>query len=390
MKNEDIVITSAYRTAIGNFCGSLSTLTASQLGTEVIKKCIDDSKLSKKEIDTVLMGQVLQTGCGQNPARQSAIGAGIPKEKTASTINQVCGSGLFSVALGYSLLKCDDAKIVVAGGQESMSNAPHYIQFRDFVKMAFKEINIDIVFIQGESKNSYQPTLDKLEIIKNTIKGIVVASPANPTGSIIKKSELKKIAKWSKVNKITIISDEIYHGVEYGKPSDTILRYNKDAIVINSFSKYFNMTGWRLGWIIATRNIINTIERLSMSLFLCPPTFSQLIAIKAFDNYDVLNKNVLIYKKNRDLLINSFEDMGFSKYAPPDGAFYLYIDVSKVTDNSKEFAIRLLKEAGVSSTPGKDFDYNLGSRFIRFSYGGGHKEVVEGAKRIKNWIQTKN
>ena len=255
---------------------------------------------------------------------------------------------------------------------------------------ALKALNIDIVFIQGESKNSYQPTLDKLEIIKNTIKGIVMASPANPTGSIIKKSELKKIAKWSKVNKITIISDEIYHGVEYGKPSDTILRYNKDAIVINSFSKYFNMTGWRLGWIIATRNIINTIERLSMSLFLCPPTFSQLIAIKAFDNYDVLNKNVLIYKKNRDLLINSFEDMGFSKYAPPDGAFYLYIDVSKITDNSQEFAIKLLKEAGVSSTPGKDFDYNLGIRFIRFSYGGGHKEVVEGAKRIKNWIHTKN
>ena len=255
---------------------------------------------------------------------------------------------------------------------------------------ALKALNIDIIFIEGESKTGYQPTLNKLDKIKKNIKGIIMASPANPTGSVIKKSELKKIANWSKSNQIIIISDEIYHGIEYDKPSDTILRYNKDAIVINSFSKYFSMTGWRLGWLIAPKSIINTIEKLAMSLFLCPPTFSQLIAIKAFDDYDVLNKNVLIYKKNRDLLINSFEDMGFSKYAPPNGAFYLYIDVSKITDDSKEFAIKLLKEAGVSSTPGKDFDYNLGNKFIRFSYAGAHNEVVEGAKRIRSWIKTKS
>tara|TARA_B110000196_G_scaffold157511_1_gene135652 strand:+ start:482 stop:1639 length:1158 start_codon:yes stop_codon:yes gene_type:complete len=255
---------------------------------------------------------------------------------------------------------------------------------------ALKALNLDIVYLEGENKSSYQPTLQKLENIKDNIKGLVIASPANPTGSKLKSDTLKNIANWCTKNKVIIISDEIYHGVEYGKPSETILRYNKNAIVINSFSKYFSMTGWRLGWLIAPKNIINSIERLSMSLFLCPPTFSQLIAVKAFEDYEVLNKNVLIYKKNRDMLINFFEDLGFSKYAPADGAFYLYLDVSKITKDSAELAIKLLKEAGVSSTPGKDFDYNLGNKYIRFSYGGSHKDIIEGTKRIYNWVKNKN
>ena len=255
---------------------------------------------------------------------------------------------------------------------------------------ALKALNINIIYLEGDIKTSYQPTIEKLESIKKNINGIIMASPANPTGSSINTEDLKKIANWSKKNNVAIISDEIYHGVEYGKFSETILKYNQDAIVINSFSKYFSMTGWRLGWLVAPKKIIDTIEKLSMSLFLCPPTFSQLIAIKAFEDYDILNKNVLIYKKNRDILTSSFEDIGFFKYAPPDGAFYLYIDVSNITDDSTDLAIKLLKEAGVSSTPGKDFDYNLGNKFIRFSYAGDHKEILEGAKRVVNWIKTKN
>ena len=255
---------------------------------------------------------------------------------------------------------------------------------------ALKALNINIIYLEGDIKTSYQPTVEKLESIKKNINGIIMASPANPTGSSINTDDLKKIANWSKKNKIAIISDEIYHGVEYGKFSETILKYNQDAIVINSFSKYFSMTGWRLGWLVAPKKIIDTIEKLSMSLFLCPPTFSQLIAIKAFEDYDILNKNVLIYKKNRDILTSSFEGIGFFKYAPPDGAFYLYIDVSNITDDSTDLAIKLLKEAGVSSTPGKDFDYNLGNKFIRLSYAGDHKEILEGAKRIISWIKTKN
>jgi acetyl-CoA C-acetyltransferase len=202
MKNDDIVITSAFRTPIGNFCGSLSALTASQLGTEVIKKCIENSKLDQNEIDTILMGQVLQAGCGQNPARQSAIGAGIPKEKTASTINQVCGSGLFSVALGYSLLKCDDAKIVVAGGQESMSNAPHYIKFRDFIKMG--DIDVKESLINHKLKDSMitDGLLDAYNLYHMGMTAENVAKKFN-----IKKEEQDKFALNSQLKAIDAIKN---------------------------------------------------------------------------------------------------------------------------------------------------------------------------------------
>jgi aspartate/methionine/tyrosine aminotransferase len=252
-----------------------------------------------------------------------------------------------------------------------------------------KSLNLEIIFIEGEHQSSYQPTLKKLKIIHSDIKGIIIASPANPTGSILKNSELKNIASWCKKNNKIIICDEIYHGIEYGKISDTILRYNNDAIVINSFSKYFSMTGWRLGWLIAPKNLIGVIEKLSMSLFLCPSTIAQMIAIKAFDDYNILNNNVANYRKNRDLLINFFEDLGFYKYAPADGAFYLYLDVSNITDNSRDFSLKLLNEAGVSVTPGEDFDHKLGKKYIRISYGGSNKDIFEGTKRINNWLKSK-
>ena len=270
-------------------------------------------------------------------------------------------------------------------GDKIVIMTPYYPAYINVMK----SLNLDIVFIEGDHDSSYQLTLNKLEALKDSINGIVIASPANPTGSIIQNSELKKIAIWCKKNNKVIICDEIYHGIEYSQKSDTILRYNTDAIVINSFSKYFSMTGWRLGWLIAPSNIINVIEKLSMSLFLCPSTIAQIIAIKAFDDYNILNKNVAIYNKNRELLINFFEDIGLSKYAPADGAFYLYLDISNITDNSADFAINLLNEAGVSITPGKDFDNKLGKKYVRISYGGSNKDIIKGTKRIENWIKTK-
>jgi aspartate/methionine/tyrosine aminotransferase len=126
-----------------------------------------------------------------------------------------------------------------------------------------------------------------------------------------------------------------------------------------------------------------------MSLFLCPSTIAQIVATKAFDDYNILNKNVVIYNKNRELLINFFEDMGLHKYAPADGAFYLYLDISNITDNSTDFAINLLNEAGVSITPGEDFDNKLGRKYTRISYGGSNKDIIEGVKRIENWLKTK-
>ena len=271
-------------------------------------------------------------------------------------------------------------------GDKIVMMTPYYPAYVN----AIKALNLDIIFIDGELDTSYQPTVEKLKILKNNIKGVIVASPANPTGSSIKNTTLKQIAQWCMKNNKVIICDEIYHGIEYDKKSNTILRYNKDAIVINSFSKYFCMTGWRLGWIIAPKNIINVIEKLSMSLFLCPSTIAQMVATKAFDNYDLLNKNVSIYRRNRELLVNFFEDKGFHKYAPADGAFYLYIDISNISDDSDNLANSLLREAGVSVTSGKDFDYKLGKKFIRISYGDSNKNVIKAIQRIRGWINLRN
>ena len=261
--------------------------------------------------------------------------------------------------------------------------SPYYPAYTN----ALKALGIEVVIIEGNINNGYQPTLSMLKNSSLDLKGLIIASPANPTGSIIDNLEMLKISKWCGKNNIKMISDEIYHGIEYENRSNTVLSYDRKAIVVNSFSKYFSMTGWRLGWIIAPKSAIRILERLAMACFLCPPAISQLAAIKVFDDYDVLDKNVSVYKNNRDLLINLFEDIGLTNYAPPNGAFYLYVDITKISNNSADLALSLLKEVGVSCTPGIDFDRKYGKNFIRFSYGGPSDKVSEGAKRIKEWIK---
>ena len=261
--------------------------------------------------------------------------------------------------------------------------SPYYPAYTN----ALKALGIEAVIIEGNINNGYQPTLSMLKNSSLELKGLIIASPANPTGSIIDNLEMLKISKWCGKNNIKMISDEIYHGIEYENRSNTVLSYDRKAIVVNSFSKYFSMTGWRLGWIIAPKSAIRILERLAMACFLCPPAISQLAAIKVFDNYDVLDKNVSVYKNNRDLLINLFEDIGLRNYAPPNGAFYLYVDITKISNNSADLALSLLKDVGVSCTPGIDFDRKYGKNFIRFSYGGPSDKVSEGAKRIKEWIK---
>jgi len=261
--------------------------------------------------------------------------------------------------------------------------SPYYPAYTN----ALKALGIEGVIIEGNINNGYQPTLSMLKNSSLDLKGLIIASPANPTGSIIDNLEMLKISKWCGKNNIKLISDEIYHGIEYENRSNTVLSYDRKAIVVNSFSKYFSMTGWRLGWIVAPKSATRILERLAMACFLCPPAISQLAAIKVFDDYGVLDKNVSVYKNNRDLLINLFEDIGLGNYAPPDGAFYLYVDITKISNNSADLALSLLKDVGVSCTPGIDFDKKYGKNFIRFSYGGPSDKVLEGAKRIKEWIQ---
>lgn len=220
---------------------------------------------------------------------------------------------------------------------------------------------------------------------QSCLDGLLLASPANPTGTMLEPERLQAIIQACDARGIAFISDEIYHGLTYERPAETALRYSDRAIVINSFSKYFSMTGWRVGWMIVPQDLVRTVERLAQNFFIAPPTISQRAAIGAFDGFDELEANKRVYALNRELLLNELPRAGFTRIAPADGAFYLYADVSDISDDSPALARRILDEAGVAVTPGSDFDAERGHKYLRFSYSGTLDDMREAAKRLQLW-----
>ncbi len=184
---------------------------------------------------------------------------------------------------------------------------------------------------------------------------------------------------------LTLIADEIYHGITYEEPAETALAFSDTAIVVNSFSKYFCMTGFRVGWMVVPESLVRTIERLAQNLFISPNALSQYAALAAFDATDELEARVRRYAENRKLLLETLPRLGFDVLAPPQGAFYLYTDVSRLTNNSGEFCAKMLAEAGVAATPGIDFDRVQGKRTVRFSFAGSKEEIVEATQRLSRW-----
>ena len=182
-----------------------------------------------------------------------------------------------------------------------------------------------------------------------------------------------------------MISDEIYHGITYGSPAVTAADLDGDAIVINSFSKYFSMTGWRLGWMVVPQSLLRPIECLTQNLFISPPTLSQYAAVAAFDSNDELTRNVARYARNREILLDRLPKAGFERLAPADGAFYIYADVAHMTNDSPEFCRRMLAEAHVAATPGVDFDPFNGNKFVRFSFAGTEADMLAACERLDRW-----
>jgi aspartate/methionine/tyrosine aminotransferase len=217
------------------------------------------------------------------------------------------------------------------------------------------------------------------------IAGLLVASPSNPTGTMLEPERLASLVTACQSLGIWFISDEIYHGLTYDRPAGTALHYSNDVIVINSFSKYFSMTGWRIGWLVVPPGLVRTIERLAQNLYICAPAISQAAALAAFDATAELEANRAVYRTNRDLLLAELPEAGFTQIVPADGAFYLYVDVSSFTDDSAAFTRAMLEETGVAATPGIDFDDNRGKSFVRFSYSGSTSDMAEAARRLRNW-----
>ena len=231
----------------------------------------------------------------------------------------------------------------------------------------------------------YQATVDLVQASPEPLDGLIVASPANPTGTMLEPGEVGALACYCEAAGIRLISDEIYHGITYGVAEATALSSSGEAIIVNSFSKYYSMTGWRLGWMVVPPTLLRPIECLAQNLFISPPALAQQAAIAAFACRGELDRNVARYRMNRAILLDELPKAGFDRFAPADGAFYLYADIAHLAIDSRELCRRMLHEIGVACTPGIDFDPVRGHTTLRISYAGSTATVTEAVKRLKAW-----
>jgi aspartate/methionine/tyrosine aminotransferase len=251
-------------------------------------------------------------------------------------------------------------------------------------------LGCEVVDLPAGPQTRYQPTVAMLEALDEPVQGLVVASPANPTGTVLDPAELAALAEYCERTGVQLVSDEIYHGISYpGAPAtSSAWATSREAIVVNSFSKYFCMTGWRLGWLLLPPRLLRAADRLTGNFTICPPTLAQQAALGAFEesSYAEADGHVDRYAVNRGLLLDGLAALGITRLAPADGAFYVYADVSHLTADSMDFTHRLLAETGVATAPGIDFDPVDGGRFIRMSFAGATEDVKEALQRLGAWL----
>jgi aspartate/methionine/tyrosine aminotransferase len=259
---------------------------------------------------------------------------------------------------------------------------PGYPAYRNILAA----LGIEPVLVEVGENTHYQPTPEHLGGL-GRLDGLIVASPANPTGTMIGADDLAALVAWCREREIRLVSDEIYHGITYETAAASARAFGRGAIVINSFSKYYSMTGWRLGWMLAPPDLARSVECLAQNFYISPPALSQLAAIPAFQCRAELDGHVARYRRNRDLLTGALSEAGLARFAPAEGAFYLYVDVSELTGDSEEFCRRLLAETGVAVTPGLDFDPIRGGGWIRASFAGPTEDIAEAARRLQEWLR---
>lgn len=255
---------------------------------------------------------------------------------------------------------------------------PGYPSYRQILKA----LSLEAVGIETKAVNRFQPVAGELPA---DLAGLIVASPSNPTGTMLDRDAMAALIGACRANGTAFVSDEIYHGIQYAGRAVSALEVSDDVYVVNSFSKYFSMTGWRIGWMVVPERHVRTVERLAQNMFICAPHASQVAALAAMDAEDELRANLDVYAENRRLMLDGLPRAGFDRIAPPDGAFYVYADVSGIGDDSLALAAELLDRAGVAATPGLDFDPGRGTGTLRFSYARGTADVREGLERLRRW-----
>ncbi|WP_070935012.1 pyridoxal phosphate-dependent aminotransferase [Edaphosphingomonas haloaromaticamans] len=262
---------------------------------------------------------------------------------------------------------------------------PGYVAYRN----SLKALHLEPVELPCGEAERFQITATALERIDPAPDGLILASPANPTGTIIPPAELAAIADLCRRRGIRLVSDEIYHGISYGEPAQSMLQHAPDAFIVNSFSKYFSMAGWRLGWLVVPESHVAAARARMGNLFLTPPSLSQHAGLVAFDCEEELEGHIAVYRRNRALLLEALPGMGLRRIAPPDGAFYIYADIGHLTTDSLSFCARLLEDTGVATAPGVDFDPVEGHRHMRISFAVSEELVEEAVSRLGPWLAAR-
>ena len=299
---------------------------------------------------------------------QEWYGLDVPVERVAVTVG---ASGAFPLAF----LAAFDP-----GDRVAMA-APFYPPYVNIVTA----LGMVPVIMEAGPETRFQPSVAMLDRLDPRPDGLIVASPCNPVGTMLHPQELAAIAQWCDRNGVRLISDEIYHGLHYDSAISTAAALSPNALVINSFSKYFSMPGWRVGWVILPDDLVRPVECLAQNMFISAPYLSQVVAEAAFDCQDELRANIAAYRRSRDFLLEALPEAGFDRLSPAEGAFYLFADISDRSNDSMAFCARILAETGVAVTPGVDFDRTRGNRFLRFSYCGPEADMREAAARLKAW-----
>jgi len=267
-------------------------------------------------------------------------------------------------------------------GSKVAVSEPGYPCYRNMLE-AF---GVEVIGIPVGPETHFLVTPELLDAA-GPLDGLVVASPANPTGTAMMEPELAKLSQYCEARSIRLVSDEIYHRIHYTASLPTAAG-RSSAIVVQSFSKYYSMTGWRLGWLVVPSDLVAPIERLAQNLFISPPTLSQLAAVEAFACSTELDENVARYRTNRAIVIEGLRSVGITGLAPADGAFYVYADVAHLGSDSQTLCARWLSEIGIAVTPGIDFDPRRGHRFVRFCYAGSRADVAEAMQRLIAWRRS--
>jgi len=378
--------------------------TRSQTAPFIAMDVLSDAQAIEATGGSVIHMEVGEPAHGAPRAARTAVVAALGR---GDTLGYTSGLGLETLRAGIAALYrrrhgivIDPARVVVTSGSSggfllsflTLFDVGERVAIADPGYPCYRNIlgalGLETVRIEAELASRYQPTPELLDRATGRIDGLLVASPANPTGTVLDRAALTALIDYCADRGVTLISDEIYHGLTYEAPAVSALELTDQVFVVNSFSKYYAMTGWRIGWMVVPERFVRTVQNLAQNLFICPSHASQIAALAALseEGEAEVAGHVKEYARNRAALMAALPALGFTDISPADGAFYAYAGVSRLSNDSRDFCARMLAEAGVAATPGRDFDPVRGHGTVRFSFAQPEAKIAEGIARLTRFI----